>query len=221
MTDNNHPGYTDPLPWHLFCDEGKLTDEELAVDTAWDAHCARHLKRERELSSMLETVANQLTASDSALTAAVRIAGELRQEKDDALAEVERLKAQYEGMKGERDGERQIAVDWEKKAEGIVLQIQVIDRAWRDVLAAIPIGTLPPGLIHVLSDALAGMYVGKPVAVNRVCAHNWVDAKNEVVTSGKVCLKCGSIDEVAPMTEAKMNEISAWGKEGAEKRKGD
>lgn len=35
---------------------------------------------------------------------------------------LETMTRQYEGMKGERDGEQRIAVEWEKKAEGLELQ---------------------------------------------------------------------------------------------------
>ena len=100
MTYNNHPGYTDPIPWHLFCDESKLTDEELAVDTAWDAHCARHLKRERELSSKLETMTRAVQKDDELIA--------------DLKAEVERLIG-VNRAQGERHAKR--CEEWAKTAD--------------------------------------------------------------------------------------------------------
>jgi prefoldin subunit 5 len=43
--------------------------------------------------------------------------------------------------------------------------IRALDDAWRDILASLPEGTLPPGLIHTMSDALSGIYVTTPLVV--------------------------------------------------------
>lgn len=49
------------------------------------------------------------------------------------------------------------------------------------------------------------------------CEHEWVDARNKVVTSGEVCLKCnsiraGNVDEVAPITPEVWDKMVEFGK---------
>jgi hypothetical protein len=49
-------------------------------------------------------------------------------------------------------------------------------------------------VIHAPVQSLLRFMEGKKVVIDEdACEHEWVDARNAVVLSGEVCLKCNSI----------------------------
>lgn len=53
------------------------------------------------------------------------------------------------------------------------------------------------------------------VVAERPCDHNWVDARNEVVLSGKVCTKCGLIGAIEPASPVELSTMNFTGDEAA------
>jgi hypothetical protein len=54
---------------------------------------------------------------------------------------------------------------------------------------------------EALEDIPSGATVRVTIEVLE-CAHNWVDARNKVISSGEVCLKCGAIRAGNATTDA-------------------
>lgn len=76
-----------------------------------------------------------------------KLRASLDQFKGEYLAgglEIDRLRAQVEALL--------------TKYDAAVSQIRGIDRVWKMLLRQTPEGTIPPGLIHEMSDALIGIY---------------------------------------------------------------
>jgi hypothetical protein len=168
-----------------------------------------------------------------------KTAAEWQTKCESAWAQMEALKLQLDGMKGERDSEREIAVGWEKKCELVELQKRELEEAVLNLSVKyqqhnLPLpsamidawarinGVLaknPPGYVMDIIRA-AVPYTEDPGPTEKPsCEHNWVDARNQHVQSGELCLKCHAIRAGNAVTDKRIEpsqKCSACGKVAAD-----
>lgn len=83
-----------------------------------------------------------------------------------------------------------IADDCESAATALEAQQAVVDAADK-VFVLHSVGLDTDKEWAILSDALDTFNIAK--LDQKSCDHKWIDARNEIVQSGEICLKCGGL----------------------------
>lgn len=101
-----------------------------------DEHARRSIAANNELSAVSRAHDGDAGLSDFDLSfPLVRAVADLVAERDAALARAEAAEQQNEGLRGERDAERGIAQDWERRHEAINADLSRLraERTWQPI----------------------------------------------------------------------------------------